>query len=101
MELKKNESIQHHTIKFGKKYKEHLEDIFENKKLNQDISYYLHRPSATDSSMCPDNHDCFYVLVPVPNNSSSINWSTEGENERLNSQQNGKGFDARIKKKYS
>ena len=48
--------------------------------------------------MCPDNHDCFYVLVPVPNNSSSINWSTEGENERLNSQQNGKGFDARIKK---
>ena len=28
---KKYESIQHHTIKFGKKYKEHLEDIFENK----------------------------------------------------------------------
>ena len=79
---KKYESIQHHTIKFGKKYKEHLEDIFENKKLNQDISYYLHRPSATDSSMCPDNHDCFYVLVPVPNNSSSINWSTEGEKMR-------------------
>ena len=79
---KKYESIQHHTIKFGKKYKEHLEDIFENKKLKQDISYYLHRPSATDSSMCPDNHDCFYVLVPVPNNSSSINWSTEGEKMR-------------------
>ena len=32
--------------------------------------------------MCPDNHDCFYVLVPVPNNSSSINWSTEGEKMR-------------------
>ena len=82
MELKKYESIQHHTIKFGKKYKEHLEDIFENKKLNQDISYYLHRPSATDSSMCPDNHDWKHVLVPVPNNSSSINWSTEGEKMR-------------------
>jgi len=71
--------IEHHTIKFGNKYKEHLEDIFDNKKLNNDISYYLHRPSATDKSMAPDGHDCFYVLVPVPNNQSNINWKIEGE----------------------
>ena len=67
------------TEKFGDKYKEHLDDIFENKKLNEDISFYLHRPSATDKSMAPENHDCFYVLVPVPNNQSKINWSEEGE----------------------
>ena len=73
------ESVAHHTIKFGDKYKEHLEDIFENKKLNEDISFYLHRPSATDKSMAPENHDCFYVLVPVPNNQSKIDWSIEGE----------------------
>ena len=72
-------NIAHHTIKFGDKYKEHLNDIFENKKLNEDISFYLHRPSATDKSMAPENHDCFYVLVPVPNNQSKINWSEEGE----------------------
>ena len=73
------DNIEHHTIKFGSKYKEHLEDIFENKKLNNDISYYLHRPSATDKSMAPEGHDCFYVLVPVPNNQSNINWKIEGE----------------------
>ena len=73
------ENVAHHTIKFGNKYKEHLEDIFEKKKLNEDISFYLHRPSATDKSMAPENHDCFYVLVPVPNNQSKINWSIEGE----------------------
>ena len=72
-------NIAHHTIKFGDKYKEHLDDIFENKKLNEDISFYLHRPSATDKSMAPENHDCFYVLVPVPNNQSKINWLEEGE----------------------
>ncbi len=72
------EDVKHHTIKFGHKYKEHLNDIFENKKLNEDISYYLHRPTATDKSMAPDGHDCFYVLVPVPNNQSNINWSEEG-----------------------
>ena len=74
------EDIEHHTIKFGNKYKEHLEDIFNNKKLNNDISYYLHRPSATDKSMAPEGNDCFYVLVPVPNNQSKIDWQTEGEN---------------------
>ena len=71
--------IEHHTIKFGNKYKEHLEDIFDNKKLNNDISYYLHRPTATDKSMAPTGHDCFYVLVPVPNNQSNIDWKIEGE----------------------
>ena len=73
-------NVAHHTIKFGEKYKEHLDDIFERKKLNADISYYLHRPSATDKTMAPVGHDCFYVLVPVPNNSSQINWTQEGEN---------------------
>ena len=73
------ENIEHHTIKFGNKYKEHLEDIFNKKKLNEDISYYLHRPSATDKSMAPEGNDCFYVLVPVPNNQSKIDWNIEGE----------------------
>ena len=73
------QNVEHHTIKFGNKYKEHLEDIFNNKKLNNDISYYLHRPSATDKSMAPEGNDCFYVLVPVPNNQSQIDWQIEGE----------------------
>ena len=73
-------NVEHHTIKFGNKYKEQLEDIFNNKKLKNDISYYLHRPSATAKSMAPEGNDCFYVLVPVPNNQSKIDWQTEGEN---------------------
>ena len=72
-------NVEHHTIKFGNKYKEHLDDIFDKKKLNKDISYYLHRPSATDKSMAPEGNDCFYVLVPVPNNQSGIDWNVEGE----------------------
>ena len=73
------DDVEHHTIKFGDKYKEHLDDIFNKKKLNDDISYYLHRPSATDKSMAPKDHDCFYVLVPVPNNQSKIDWTIEGD----------------------
>ena len=76
---KKYPNVEHHTIKFGNKYKEHLNDIFDKKKLNNDISYYLHRPSATDKTMAPEGNDCFYVLVPVPNNQSKINWKIEGD----------------------
>ena len=72
-------NVEHHTIKFGNKYQEHLNDIFDKKKLNNDISYYLHRPSATDKTMAPEGNDCFYVLVPVPNNQSKIDWKIEGD----------------------
>ena len=29
--------------------------------------------------MAPKGHDAFYVLVPVPNNLSKVNWSLEGD----------------------
>ena len=76
---KQYNNVAHHTIYFGKSYEEHLEKIFEKKILSEDISYYLHRPSATDPNMSPNGQDAFYVLVPVPNNLSNISWSNEGE----------------------
>ena len=76
---KKYNNVAHHTIYFGKSYEKHLNKIFEKKILSEDISYYLHRPSATDPNMAPDGQDAFYVLVPVPNNLSKINWNNEGD----------------------
>ena len=76
---KQYKDVAHHTICFGRSYEKHLEKIFEKKVLSDDISYYLHRPSATDSNMAPNGQDAFYVLVPVPNNLSNINWSNEGD----------------------
>jgi len=76
---KQYQDVAHHTICFGKTYEKHLSKIFDQKILSEDISYYLHRPSATDPNMAPKDHDAFYVLVPVPNNLSKINWSEEGE----------------------
>ena len=75
---KKYDDVAHHTIYFGKSYEKHLDKIFEKKVLSEDISYYLHRPSATDPNMAPDGQDAFYVLVPVPNNLSKINWANQG-----------------------
>ena len=76
---KKYDHVAHHTIYFGETYEKHLNKIFEKKILSQDISYYLHRPSATDPNMAPNGQDAFYVLVPVPNNLSKINWIKQGD----------------------
>ena len=76
---KKYGHVAHHTIYFGETYEKHLDKIFEKKILSQDISYYLHRPSATDPNMAPNGQDAFYVLVPVPNNLSKINWIKQGD----------------------
>jgi len=62
----------------GSRYKELLEDIFKKKVLADDFSLYLHAPTRSDSTMAPEGHECFYVLSPVPNNLSGIDWKKEG-----------------------
>lgn len=74
---KRYEAIEHHTIVLGPRYKGLLEDIFERKVLSKDFSLYLHRPSRTDPSMAPPGHDAFYVLSPVPNQLSGIDWENK------------------------
>jgi len=70
--------VAHHTIVLGPRYRELLDDIFKRRVLADDFSLYLHRPTATDPSLAPPGHDSFYVLSPVPNNRSGIDWSTTG-----------------------
>ncbi|MCS7025154.1 MAG: phytoene desaturase [Bryobacteraceae bacterium] len=69
--------IRHHTIILSERYQGLLDDIFNRKVLSEDFSLYLHRPTATDPSMAPGGCDCFYALVPVPNQASGIDWSQE------------------------
>jgi phytoene desaturase len=69
----------HHTILLGPRYKELIEDIFERKILAEDFSLYLHRPTATDTSLAPDGCDGFYVLSPVPHLDAGIDWSVKAQ----------------------
>lgn len=76
----KFEDVKHHTIIMGDSYKGILDSIFKKQELRKDdISLYLHRPSATDPSMAPEGKDCYYVLSPVPNLQSGIDWEMESQ----------------------
>ena len=70
--------LAHHSILLGPRYKELLTDIFDRKKLADDFSLYLHAPTRTDPSLAPPGCESFYVLSPVPNQLSGIDWSVEG-----------------------
>ncbi len=72
----------HHEIILGKRYKELLEDVFEKKLLSDDFSLYLHRPTATDPSLAPPGHDCWYVLSPVPHLGGGADWEKVGQRYR-------------------
>ena len=76
---KKFETVPHHTIVMGPRYRGLIDDIFENKILANDMSLYLHRPTASDATLAPAGCDCFYVLSPVPNQDSGIDWKSMAE----------------------
>jgi phytoene desaturase len=74
---KKFEDVKHHTIVLGPRYEGLLDDIFSKKVLADDFSLYLHRPTATDPSLAPAGKDAWYVLSPVPNQRSGLDWEKE------------------------
>ncbi|MDX1674446.1 MAG: phytoene desaturase family protein [Longimicrobiales bacterium] len=71
------DDLAHHTIILGPRYEGLLKDIFRRKVLADDFSLYLHAPARTDPGMAPAGRDAFYVLSPVPNNTSGIDWGRE------------------------
>lgn len=71
--------LRHHTIILSERYRELLHEVFNTKQLSRDFSLYLHRPSATDPQMAPAGCDCFYALIPVPNQASLIDWRTQAK----------------------
>ena len=73
------ETVDHHTIMLGPRYRDLLTDIFKRKHLAKDFSLYLHRPTATDPSLAPEGCDAFYVLSPVPHLGSGTNWAEQAE----------------------
>jgi phytoene desaturase len=79
---RKYDSIAHHEILLGNRYRGLLDDIFVNKRLAADFSLYLHRPTATDSTLAPAGCDAWYVLSPVPHLAGETDWKTQARKYR-------------------
>ena len=69
--------IPHHNIFFASDYKTNIDNIVNENKLSTDNSFYIQNAVASDSTLAPEGKSTIYVLVPVPNNRSGIDWDTE------------------------
>ncbi len=75
---KRYSNLVHHNILFGPRYRGLLVDIFEQGKLAEDFSLYLHAPSYSDPALAPPGCEAFYVLSPVPHlGKLQIDWTRE------------------------
>ena len=69
--------VKHHTILFGSRYRELLDDIYSKGVVAEDFSLYLHHPTATDPGLAPEGCSAFYVLSPVPHlGKAPLDWET-------------------------
>lgn len=75
----KTYDLSHHNIFFAQDYRVNVEDIAKRKVLSDDPSVYVQNAVVTDPSLAPEGCSALYVLVPVANNTSGIDWSREAE----------------------
>jgi len=71
-------ALGHHNVFFGRDYRSSFEDIFERFRVPADPSFYVAVANRTDPSLTPSGRDGLYVLVPVPRQHPSLDWTWEG-----------------------
>ena len=57
--------VAHHNVFLGGDYKASFDQIFQEHRLPDEPSFYIHAPARTDAAAAPEGQDTFYVLVPV------------------------------------
>jgi phytoene desaturase len=73
------DNIQHHNIFFANDYRKNVNEITQTKILSEDPSFYVQNASLYDTTLAPHGKSTLYVLVPVANKTSTINWDKEKE----------------------
>ena len=76
--LDKEYDFSHHEILFSKDYESYLKGLIQNE-ITDDISVYIHNPIRTDDTYAPKGHSSLFLLVPVPNLTADVDWSTYRE----------------------
>ena len=80
--LDKIYDLPHHTIAFAKDYRSNIHNIFRSKTLSSDMSFYVQNASINDPSLAPAGKSALYVLVPMPNNDSQLDWDSHCQQVR-------------------
>ncbi|MFP7477392.1 phytoene desaturase family protein [Terribacillus saccharophilus] len=72
--LKQEVDLPHHMVVFADDYKKNVEEMTEQFVLSDDPSVYIHYPTKLDPTTAPAGKSTVYLLMPVPNTESDIDW---------------------------
>jgi phytoene desaturase len=75
---RKLDHLSHHNVYLSSRYKENFEQIFDERRLPDDPSFYTNVPSHTDENAAPAGMEALYVLVPTPH-LGIVSWEREGD----------------------
>jgi phytoene desaturase len=75
--LDRTYDVEHHLISFAQDYKRNIEAISKGQASFDDMSMYIRNSCKTDPSGAPAGHSALYILIPVPNNTSGVNWQEQ------------------------
>lgn len=79
---KKLSNLAHHNLFFSQDLNKNLDQIFKDKVVPEDPSFYVHLPTLTDPSLAPPGKDIVYLLIPV-NNLENSRDNLEAHKKRL------------------
>jgi phytoene desaturase len=77
--VKKRYDMDHHTIVFAKDYRSNVKNIFHDRTLSDDMSFYVQNASVTDPTLAPEGKSAIYILVPIGNRLGATDWTKERE----------------------
>ena len=77
------EDLAHHTISFGRAWKETFTEVVRDGTVMSDPSLLITRPTTTDPALAPHGRHLHYVLAPCPNTRTGrIAWEQFGPRYR-------------------
>jgi phytoene desaturase len=75
----KLDDMLHHNFYLSERYRENFEEIFRERRLPDDPSFYAVVASRTEPRLAPEGKDGLFVLVPVPHLGPNVDWARDGE----------------------
>ena len=75
----KLDNMLHHNFYLSGRYRENLEEIFRERRLPEDPSFYAVVASRSEPRLAPAGKDGLFVLVPVPHLGPNVDWTRDGE----------------------
>ncbi|MGH7125586.1 MAG: phytoene desaturase, partial [Stellaceae bacterium] len=80
---RRHPELKHHSVLFGRRYRDLIREIFSGPNVPEDFSLYLHSPSVTDPALAPPGCSAYYALSPVPHlGHAPVDWVVEGPRYR-------------------